>query len=180
MVFALCALLLIDLVLQFFWNARYFSWGIRIFNQRIAAPADWRTRLSLGSLEHDVPRGTYLHLVFRQLPDGSHAFRESFAQRFYPIMRGRVVADPRRREVRVEGRFNWSALGMSLSVIPVVLVRPAAAPMLLMLPFFLVCYLVQKKMFGGVATVIEQQLRGVPSADAILRERLQAGQTPQA
>lgn len=65
-------------------------------------------------------------------------------------------------------------------IFPLMVVRPAAAAMLLMLPFFLVCYLVQKKMFGAVATVIEQQLRGVPSADAILRERLQARRMPQA
>lgn len=180
MVFALSALLLIELVLQFTGNRRYFSWGIRIFNRRIAAPADWRERLSLGSLEYDVPRGKYLHLVFRPLPDGSYAFRESFAQRFYSLMRGRVVVDPGRREVRVEGRCSWWALCISLLIFPLMVVRPAAAAMLLMLPFFLVCYLVQKKMFGAVATVIEQQLRGVPSADAILRERLQARRMPQA
>lgn len=180
MAFALIALLLIDLVLMFFWNARYFSWGIRIFNQRIAIPADWRARLSLGSLEHDVPHGKRLQLVFHPLPDGSHAFRESFNNRFYAVMRGRVVVDPRRREVRVEGRWNWAALGIALSILPMMVLRPSSAPMLLMLPFFLVCYLIQRKMYRSVAAVITQQLSGTPSAETLLRERLQAGQPPRA
>jgi hypothetical protein len=91
------------------WVAGYFSWGITLFNERIAASTGMQTRLSLGSLERDLPQDRWLQLAFHALPDGSMAFRESFAPsfglRYFPVMRGRVHA--RRHEVRVIGLCSW-------------------------------------------------------------------------
>jgi hypothetical protein len=38
------------------WVAGYFSWGITLFNERIAASPAMQARLSLGSLERDLPQ----------------------------------------------------------------------------------------------------------------------------
>lgn len=71
MAIALIALLLMETVLLMAWVASYFSWGIPLFNERIAASPAMQARLSLGSLERDLPRDKWLRLAFHALPDGS-------------------------------------------------------------------------------------------------------------
>ncbi|UID77293.1 hypothetical protein J3U96_11795 [Stenotrophomonas maltophilia] len=111
MAIALIALLLLETVLLMAWVAGYFSWGIILFNERIAASPAMQARLSLGSLECDLPQDKWLRLAFHALPDGSMAFRESFAPsfglRYFPVMRGRIVLNARRHEVRVIGLCSW-------------------------------------------------------------------------
>lgn len=128
MAIALIALLLIELLLLALWAPFFFRTGIALFNQRIAATPAELAQLSLASLEHDLPPDTWLCLVFRALPDGSIAFRESFVpsvgRRYFPLMRGRVMIDARRREVRVVGLCSWFALGLTLMLVPVILVDP--------------------------------------------------------
>ena len=91
MAIALIAVLLIETILLTAWVAGYFSWGITLFNERIAASPAMQARLSLGSLERDLPQDKWLQLAFHALPDGSMAFRESFAPsfglRYFPVMR---------------------------------------------------------------------------------------------
>ena len=115
MAIALIALLLIELLLLALWAPFFFRTGIALFNQRIAATPAELAQLSLAGLEHDLPPDTWLCLVLRALPDGSIAFRESFVpsigRRYFPLMRGRVMIDARRREVRVVGLCSWFALG---------------------------------------------------------------------
>ena len=163
MAIALIALLLIETVLLMAWVAGYFSWGITVFNERIAASPAMQARLSLGSLERDLPRDKWLRLAFHALPDGSMAFRESFAPsfglRYFPVMRGRIVLNARRHEVRVIGLCSWFVAILSLLLLPLVAMRPMVAPMLLVLPLFLASYLVQKRRYAAVVEALRMQLK---------------------
>lgn len=163
MAIALIALLLIGTVLMMAWVAGYFSWGITLFNERIAASPAMQARLSLGSLERDLPQDKWLDLAFHALPDGSMAFRESFAPsfglRYFPVMRGRIVLNARRHEVRVTGLCSWFVAILSLLLLPLVAMRPMVAPMLLVLPLFLASYLVQKRRYAAVVEALRMQLK---------------------
>jgi len=163
MAIALIALLLIETVLMMAWVAGYFSWGITLFNERIAASPAMQARLSLGSLERDLPQDKWLQLAFHALPDGSMAFRESFAPsfglRYFPVMRGRIVLNARRHEVRVTGLCSWFVAILSLLLLPLVAMRPVVAPMLLVLPLFLASYLVQKRRYAAVVEALRMQLK---------------------
>lgn len=163
MAIALIALLLLETVLLMAWVAGYFSWGIILFNERIAASPAMQARLSLGSLECDLPQDKWLQLAFHALPDGSMAFRESFAPsfglRYFPVMRGRIVLNARRHEVRVTGLCSWFVAILSLLLLPLVAMRPMVAPMLLVLPLFLASYLVQKRRYAAVVEALRMQLK---------------------
>lgn len=163
MAIALIAVLLIETVLLMAWVAGYFSWGITLFNERIAASPAMQARLSLGSLERDLPHDKWLRLAFHALPDGSMAFRESFAPsfglRYFPVMRGRIVLNARRHEVRVTGLCSWFVAILSLLLLPLVAMRPMVAPMLLVLPLFLASYLVQKRRYAAVVEALRMQLK---------------------
>lgn len=163
MAIALIAVLLIETVLLMAWVAGYFSWGITLFNERIAASPVMQARLSLGSLERDLPQDRWLQLAFHALPDGSMAFRESFAPsfglRYFPVMRGRIVLNARRHEVRVIGLCSWFVAILSLLLLPLVAMRPMVAPMLLVLPLFLASYLVQKRRYAAIVEALHMQLK---------------------
>lgn len=158
MAIALIALLFLELIVQFAWTPAYYGWGIVLFKRRIATPAEARVRLSPGNLERDMAVDTWLPLVFHAMPDGRIAFRESFAVRFYPVMRGRIEVDARRREVRVLGLCNWNTLALTLTALSMVALHPSGAPMLLMLVMFLAFFLVQRKRFLGVVEAVRAQL----------------------
>ena len=172
MAIALIALLFLELIVQFAWTPAYYGSGIALFKRRIATPAAAPVRLSPGSLERDMAVDTRLPLVFHAMPDGRIAFRESFAVRFYPVMRGRIEVDARRREVRVLGLCNWNTLAITLTMPFMIALRPNAAPMLLMLVMFLVCFLVQRKRFLGVVEAVRAQLGDDSAGLAALEERL--------
>lgn len=163
MAIALIALLLIEVLLLLLWAPFFFRTGIVLFNQRIAATPAELAQLSLAGLEHDLPADTWLRLVFRALPDGSIAFRESFAPsfggRYFPLMRGRVMIDARRREVRVVGLCSWFALGLTLMLVPIILVRPAASPMLVALLLFYMGYFIQRRRYAHVVEAVRARIR---------------------
>ncbi|OBU68508.1 hypothetical protein A9K58_06790 [Stenotrophomonas maltophilia] len=163
MAITLIAVLLIETALLMTWVAGYFRWGIILFNERIAASPALQARLSLGSLERDLPQDKWLRLAFHALPDGSMAFRESFAPsfglRYFPVMRGRIVPNTRRHEVRVIGMCSWFVVVLSLLLLPLVAVRPMAAPMLLVLPLFLASYLIQKRRYAAIVEALRMQLK---------------------
>ncbi len=74
-------------------------------------------------------------------------------------MRGRVMIDARRREVRVLGLCSWFALGLTLMLVPVILVRPAAWPMLVALPLFYMGYFIQRRRYAEVVEAVRARLR---------------------
>ncbi|WP_164280123.1 hypothetical protein [Stenotrophomonas indicatrix] len=160
---ALITLLLIEVLLLVMWAPFFFRTGITLFNQRVAATPAELAQLSLAGLEHDLPADTWLRLVFHALPDGSIAFRESFVpsvgRRYFPLMRGRVMIDARRREVRVVGLCSWFALGLTLMLVPVILVRPAAWPMLVALLLFYMGYYIQRRRYADVVEAVRARLR---------------------
>ncbi len=178
MAMALIALLLLELLLQGFWNAAYWGAGIVVFKHSLPAAAAARNQLALGSLQHDVDPAGWLPLAFHALPDGSMAFRErwgaSFARRYYPVMRGRIIVDAWRRQVRVLGLCNWNVVAIALSSVPVAVAHPASAALLLLLPLFGVSYALQRRRFMAVVEALREQLDTDRSVEAILDARLLA------
>ncbi|HDS1147928.1 MULTISPECIES: hypothetical protein [Stenotrophomonas] len=158
MAIALIALMLLELLLLLFWAPLFFRTGIVLFNQRIAASPAELAQLSLIGLEYDLPTDKWLSFVFHALPDGSTAFRESFAPgyggRYFPLMHGQLVVDKRRREVRVIGRCSWFALALALLVLPLILVRPMAWPMLGLLLVFYMGYRIQLRRYAEVVEAV--------------------------
>ncbi|WP_256774226.1 MULTISPECIES: hypothetical protein [unclassified Stenotrophomonas] len=176
MAIALIALLLMELVLQMAWNRLYFVWGITLFDRRIAAPADARARLTPGSLERDLATGQGATLAFHRFPDGLVAFRGSFGfaqRRYYPLMRGLIMVDAERNQVRVLGLCSWFPVAFVLALVPIIALRPSAAPLLLLPVIFVIGYVIQKKQFLAVVEAIRAQLDDTPM-DVIMAERLQA------
>lgn len=163
MAIALIALLLIEVLLLVLWAPFFFRTGIVLFNQRIAAPPTELSGLSLAGLEQDLPMEKWLHMAFHALPDGSIAFRESFAPsfggRYFPLMRGQLVVNKRTREVRVIGRCSWFALAMTVMLLPIILWRPAAWPMLVFVLVFYMGYYIQRRRYAGVVEAVRARLR---------------------
>lgn len=163
MAIALIALMLLELLLLLFWVPLFFRTGIVLFNQRIAASPAELTQLSLIGLEYDLPTDKWQSLALRALPDGTVAFRESFAPgyggRYFPLMHGQLVVDKRRREVRVIGRCSWFALALTVLVLPIILVRPVAWPMLGMLLVFYIGYRIQRRRYAEVVEAVRARVR---------------------
>ncbi|MDC7798286.1 hypothetical protein PQS91_00330 [Stenotrophomonas geniculata] len=163
MAIALIALMLLELLLLLFWAPFFFRTGIVLFNQRIAASPAELTQLSLIGLEYDLPTDKWLGFVFRELPHRSVAFRESFAPgyggRYFPLMHGELVVDKRRHEVRVTGRCSWFAMALTVLVLPIILVRPVAWPMLGMLLVFYIGYRIQRRRYVEVVEVVRARVR---------------------
>jgi hypothetical protein len=74
-------------------------------------------------------------------------------------MRGRIVLNARRHEVRVIGLCSWFVAILSLLLLPLVAMRPTVAPMLLVLPLFLASYLVQKRRYAAIVEALRMQLK---------------------
>ncbi|HEL4109927.1 TPA: hypothetical protein UM343_000004 [Stenotrophomonas maltophilia] len=163
MAIALIIVLLMELLLLILWAPFFFRTGIVLFNQRIAASPAELARLSLAGLEQDLPTERWMSQAFHALPDGSVAFRESFAPhfggRYFPLMRGQLMVDKRRREVRVIGRCSWFALAMTVMLLPIILIHPAAWPMLAFLLVFYMGYRIQLRRFADVVEVVRARVR---------------------
>lgn len=163
MAIALIALLLIEVLLLLLWAPFFYRTGIILFNQRIAASPAELAQLSLGGLERDLPTERWMSQAFHALPDGSTAFRESFAPhfgcRYFPLMRGQLVVDTRRREVRVIGRCSWFALVFTAALLPIILVRPMAWPILAFLLVFYMGYRIQLRRYADVVEAVRARLR---------------------
>ncbi|WP_313206904.1 hypothetical protein [Stenotrophomonas sp.] len=91
------------------------------------------------------------------------AFRESFEPsfqgRYFGLMRGLIVVEKRRSEVRVIGRCSWFALILTLLVVPIMLVRPMAWPMLVCPLIFYVGYRIQRRRYADVVEAVRARLR---------------------
>jgi len=158
--YAWIALLVLELILQFIWHPWYYRSGFPLFNVRIPAPAAGRSRLAPSGLELDVAWHGTRETVFRRLPDGNIAFRDSYAvisSRYYPVMHGLVVVDAARREIRVMGLSNWNT-PVLLLIIGWLATRPAGAPVLLILPILFLGYWIQRRRFLAVVEAVREQL----------------------
>jgi len=161
--YLLVALIVLEMVLLLTWSPLYFGTGVRLFSERIPASAEMRERLVLNCLERDVATQEGLPLVFRALPDGRMAFRESFfisfTGRYYPVMRGLVVVDAKRNQVRVEGICNWMTLGFGVLCVAMPMVVASTWPLLIILGLFVYCYFIQRRRYHGVAEALREQMR---------------------
>lgn len=176
--YAIVAVMVLEIVQLLAWNPLYFGLGIRLFSERIPATAQMRERVVLNCLEHDVATYEFIPMLFRPLPGGRMAFRESFflsgAKRYYPVMRGLVVVDDRRNQVRVEGICNWMTLGIAILCVSLPMVAASTWPMLLILGLFVYCYFIQRRRYQGVAEALREQMRTeLPEAIMQLRRRSQ-------
>ncbi|OEZ00360.1 MULTISPECIES: hypothetical protein [Stenotrophomonas] len=175
--YAMVAVMVVEIVLMLAWNPLYFGLGIRLFSERIPATAEMRERLVLNCLERDVATYEWIPMLFRPLPGGRMAFRESFflsgAKRYYPVMRGLVVVDARRNQVRVEGICNWMTLGIAVLCVAMPMVATSTWPMLLILGLFVYCYFIQRRRYHEVAEALREQMRTeLPEAIMQLRRRV--------
>jgi len=156
MFIGLIVVVLVEALLMAFWNRRYFSWGLPLFRQRIAAPAAALAHLPFNWLEGDYPPATWARIVFEPLSADRCAFRETLLMPrgpgYVPIMRGLIVADRRQREVQVIGRCNWSILLIAASLAPAMFVIPGAA--LVLAGMLAVSYFVQRRRFQNVASAV--------------------------
>lgn len=156
MIVVLIALVLVEAVLMFLWNRSYFGWGVPLFRQRIAAPAQALSRLPFNWLEGDYPPARWAPLVFEPLSEDTCAFREALLMPrgpgYLPVMRGLIVADRRRREVRVVGWCNWSVLLIAAILVPGMAMKPLVA--LFFVGVLAASYLVQRRRFRNVAIAV--------------------------
>jgi len=95
--------------------------------------------------------------------------------RYYPLMPGLIVVDAAHNQVRVLGLCNWFPVAFVLALVPIIALRPSAAPLLLLPVVFVIGYVIQKKQFLAVVEAIRAQLDDT-SMEVILAERLQARQ----
>lgn len=156
MIIGLIMVVLVEAMLMLFWNRRYFSWGVPLFQQRIAAPAADLSHLPFNWLAGDYPPAAWATLVFEPFSATACGFRESLLMPrgpgYLPIMRGMIVADRRRREVRVVGRCNWSVLLITGALVWGLFLKPV--PALFLLAILAVSYLVQRRRFQNVAGAV--------------------------
>ncbi len=156
MIFLLIAAVLVEASLMCFWNRSYFGWGVPVFKQRIAAPAALLSHFPFNWLEGEYPPASWATIVFEPLSENTCAFREALLMPrgpgYLPIMRGLIVADRQRREVRVIGWCNWSVLVIAATLVPALIVMPAVA--LFFAGLLAASYLVQRRRFQNVAIAV--------------------------
>ncbi len=171
---ALIALVLIEGVLLVLWNRAYWSWGMPLFRRRIAVPTSALLHFPFDRLESEVAAEKWPALVFRPLSKRTWAFRESFGLhfgwRYPPIMRGLIVIDRQRSEIRVVGLFNWSVLFAVATLVLAVAVKPAAV--LIVAVLLGGSYLVQRHRFMAVDSAVIKLMMGCEP------QRLIAGNEP--
>ena len=155
---ALIALVLIEGALLVMWNRAYWSWGIPLFHRRIAVPASALLRFPFDRLEGEVAVEKWPALVFRQMSGRAWAFRESFGLhfgwRYPPVMRGLIVIDRQRSELRVVGLCSWSLLFAVATSALAVGAKPAAV--LIVAVLLGGSYLVQRHRFMAVESAMRR------------------------
>lgn len=158
MTILLVSLLLIEAALLVSWNQPYFRFGLPLFRRRVVVPTAALLHFPFGQLEREVASGAWPALLFHPMADRSCAFRESFGLhlgwRYPPLMRGRIVIDRQRSEIRVLGLGNWTALFAVGSLVPALAVRPAAAVVVASL--LGVSYLMQRRRFIEVEAAVRR------------------------
>jgi hypothetical protein len=155
---ALIARVLIEGALLVLWNRAYWPWGIPLFSRRIAVPTSALLHLPFDRLEGEVVAEKWPALAFRPLSRRTWAFRESFGLhfgwRYPPIMRGLIVIDRQRSEIRVVGLCNWSVLFAVATLVLALAVKPAAV--LIVAVLLGGSYLMQRHRFMAVDSAVRR------------------------
>lgn len=155
---ALVALALIEAALLVLWSRTYWSWGLPLFSRRIAVPTSALLHFPFERLEGEVAAEKWPALVFRPLCKRTWAFRESFGihfgWRYPPIMRGLIVIDRQRSEIRVVGLCSWAVLFVVATLVLALAEKPAAVPIVAVLIGG--NYLVQRHRFVAVDSAVRR------------------------
>jgi hypothetical protein len=152
--------MLIELFLSATWSKFYFGWGIPIYSRAIPAREDFSWQLPVPSLKADVARRFWPLISFSGISAERCGFRESFLAGFdllrvpyAPIMRGVIVLDAARREVRILGLCNWYVLFAASFIFGPAVLRDAK-----FIPIIFVLlggsYVLQRARFNHVAETV--------------------------
>jgi len=141
--------IVIEIILNWKWNASYFAFGIPIFMRRIERMGGVAT-IDLDALEKTTKTASGAPLAFRRLGPDLVAFRERAFGGYIPMMRGVIKSNAEEPSVVVAGLIDWSAI-----VIAIVLVAFLRRHVFDVAPYFLgllgVLYFIQAVRYNRVA-----------------------------
>ena len=142
--------IVVEIFLNWKWNASYFALGIPIFMRRIERTGGAAT-IDLDALETTTKTAAGAPLAFRRLGPDLIAFRERAFGGYIPMMRGVIKSNAEEPSVVVAGLIDWSAI-----VIAIVLVAFLRRHVFDVAPYFLgllgVLYFIQAVRFNRMAT----------------------------
>jgi len=142
--------IVIEIILNWKWNASYFAVGIPIFMRRIERTGGTAI-IDLDALEKTTKTASGAPLAFRRLGPDLVAFRERAFGGYIPMMRGVIKSNAEEPSIVVAGLIDWSAI-----VIAIVLVVFLRRHVYDVAPYFLgllgVLYFIQAVRFNRVAT----------------------------
>jgi hypothetical protein len=155
----------IELLLSVAWNKLYFSWGLPVYVRRIRVPDNFSWQLPITSMEAGVARRFWPVVAFSGISNERCGFRESFFAGFNllrvpyaPIMRGVIVLDAARQEIRVAGLCNWYVLFAGAFIF-----GPAALRDAKLIPMVLILlggsYVLQRVRFNHVAETVASAVK---------------------
>lgn len=175
---ALIALVLIEGILLVSWNRAYWAWGLPLFSRRIVVPTSALLHFPFDRLEGEVTSEKWPTLLFHPLSKRICAFRESFGihfgWRYPPMMRGLIVIDRQRGEIRVVGRCNWTVLFAVGILIPTITVKPSAVLIVALLLGG--SYLMQRHRFVAVDSAVRRLMMTGEPQRLVGRDPDRAGQ----
>jgi hypothetical protein len=156
-------ILFLELVLAARWSPAYFRSGVPLFRLRLSG------HHSAARLEEDLnlsfERTFWSPLTFRQLPDGTVAFRERFSpfpiwlSYYIPLMHGRIRLLSQEK-IEIIGRNNW-AMPLVGGVVMVRTLHEAGPPLAsVWVLFWAAMYVLQAMRFRRVSQVAAEVSEG--------------------
>jgi hypothetical protein len=154
-----CVAIIIEIILNWKWNAPYFRTGIPIFLRRIEKRGGI-AGIDLEALEQSTKTAAGAPFAFRRLGPDLIAFRERAFGGYIPMMRGAIRSNAEESSIAVAGLLHWSVI-----IVAIVLAVFLRRGVLDVAPYFLgllaVLYFIQAVRFNRVAT----KLRGPAHAE---------------
>src|SRR3954447_7485497 len=151
--------IVIEIILNWTWNASYFALGIPIFARRIERSGGVAS-IDLDPLEKSTKTAAGDPLAFRRLAPDLIAFRERAFAGYIPMMRGVIRSKAEEPSIVVAGLIHWSVIAVAI-VLVVFLRRGVLNVAPYFLGLFAILYFIQAIRFNRVGT----KLRGVTHAE---------------
>lgn len=150
------AVAIVEIVLSLRWNKFYFSSGVPVFRQELAAHSPKPELPSSQRMEDRLSKSAFPPLQFRQLDSDRLGFREEAAGTWLrfshtPVMHGLLRFNRPGARVEVIGFLNWFVLVFVFAVV---------------IAFLALIYVIQAKRFRQVATYALQEWNAVPQQGA--------------
>lgn len=127
----------IEFLLQWRWVRWYFQSGPRVYSKSLPGSFSSALNLDIAELNGRFDDGWTKPTLFHQLTPEEVAFRDSNGPNWFrfnrraSIMHGLVRRDPYSGTIAVEGRLNWSAMGVLLfmvAILALMIVMPENTP----------------------------------------------------